>query len=234
MARLISSHIAPRATIKDQVAKFVRDAILEGRIQPGQKVNESRIARDLNVSRSPIREALHQLEEQGLIENVERRGMYVVLLSKDDVVKMVSLRVVLEAEALKLARARLTSQIEEKLARLAERIERAAPRSPYEASRLDLEFHRAIWQLAGNEYLERALNRLVAPLFAHFIVTLMREQKDTEVVIGSHQPLFDFVRGVSSVSAENAIVEHLGYWKDAIICSSLAMQERARGKCKDA
>jgi DNA-binding GntR family transcriptional regulator len=151
--------------------------------------------------------------------------MVAVSLTEEDVSKINSLRVILEAEALRLTKARLTSQAEEKLAKLVERIERSGPGSPYELARLDFEFHRAIWSLTGNEYLEKTLCTLAAPLFAHSGVAFARQSKDAKTDLESHRPLFDFVRGISSgLSAEEAMVKHLEYWKDPTRYSSLAIR----------
>jgi DNA-binding GntR family transcriptional regulator len=224
MKRRISSPIKRQETIKDQIVTLVTKAILDGSIQPGEKINESRIARELRVSRSPVREALHQLEEQGLIESIDHGGMVAVSLTEEDVAKINSLRVILEAEALRLARARLTAQSEEKLAKLVERIERSGPGSPYELARLDFEFHRTIWSFTGNEYLEKTLCMLAAPLFAHSGVAFARQSGDAKRDLESHRPLFDYVRGTSSEpSAEQAMVKHLEYWKEPTKYSSLAI-----------
>ena len=89
--------------MKDRTVQILADAILTGKIKPGERLNESQLARDLNVSRAPVREALQQLQEQSLIVNIPRRGMYAVSLDDDDIQKINSLRIVLEAEAIRLA-----------------------------------------------------------------------------------------------------------------------------------
>ncbi len=225
MGNTIFSPIIPQQNIKSQIVGLLAQAVLEGKIQPGQKINESRIARELRVSRSPLREALHQLQEQGLIENVERRGMFVVALTEESIEKINSVRVILEAEALALARAQHTPQSLEKLAQLVELIEHAHSSSPYEMTRLDLEFHRTIWRCAGNEYLEKVLNMLTAPLFANSAITLMRDGKMARGVLDSHRPLLEFVQGKSTESAEEAMIKHLTIrWKDPLKYSSIILR----------
>ena len=106
--------IKNNGTLKDRTVEVLVDAILSGKIRPGERLNESQLARDLRVSRAPVREALQQLQEQSLIVNIPRRGMFVVSLDEEDIQKINSLRIVLEAEALRLVRRHLTPQREKK------------------------------------------------------------------------------------------------------------------------
>ena len=88
-----------------------RRGILSGKYRPGDRLNESQIARELNISRIPVREALSQLQEQGLVQNRERRGMFVTNITPAEVLQISSLRLILETEALRLARTRMTPEI---------------------------------------------------------------------------------------------------------------------------
>src|SRR3982751_1496960 len=83
-------------TLKERIVQVLRDAILAGKLKPGERLNESRLARELSMSRVPVREALQRLEEQGLVVNIQRKGMFVVSLTEAEVQKINSLRLVLE------------------------------------------------------------------------------------------------------------------------------------------
>ena len=72
-------------TLRDHTVGLITEAIFSGKIRPGERLNESQLARDLRVSRAPVREALQQLQEQSLIVNVPRRGMFVVNLDQRDI-----------------------------------------------------------------------------------------------------------------------------------------------------
>ena len=84
LSQVSSSNAAP-GTLKTHVYNALRSAIITGRYKPGMRLNESQLARDFNISRIPIREALMQLQEHGLVMNHERRGMFVTVLSPEDV-----------------------------------------------------------------------------------------------------------------------------------------------------
>lgn len=195
-------------TLKENIVEIISDAIFTGRIKPGERVNESQLARELRVSRAPIREALQQLQEQGVIINHPRRGMFVVHLEDEDFQKINSVRLILEAEALRLARANFTSAALTKLTQILERMERSENAGPSVRVKFDAEFHKTIWSLTGNEFMERTLASLTAPLFAYGVIRAMKADK-VRHVIHSHRPLLEFLMGNSKESAERVLADHL-------------------------
>ena len=198
----------PSATIKTVLVARLRDAILSGVFKPGERLNESKLSREFNVSRIPIREALALLQEQGLVMNHPRRGMFVNSLTDEDVQKINSLRIILEAEALKLARARLTRQTEAHLSAIVERMESWGKGSQMDAASLDLEFHRALWHASGNSYLERTLDSLVPIVFAHQAIGFA-SQEMVRWRLNHHRFLLEVIQGSSKQSPEEAIMMHL-------------------------
>lgn len=195
-------------TLKAHVFQLIRQAILSGKFKPGARLNESQLARDFNISRIPIREALLQLREQGLVMNHERRGMFVTELSEEDVQRINSLRVVLEAEALKLAQTRMTKPIAAKLTSLVERMEASQSATEIDSANLDLEFHRTIWQTSGNSYLVGTLESLSTVLFAH--TALRSTAKEGQPWrLNHHRELLDVALGRSDASPEGAVIRHL-------------------------
>ena len=209
-------------TLKDNIVQLLTEAILTNKIKPGDRLNESQIGRDLNVSRAPIREALQQLQEQGMVLNNPRRGMFVVSLDNEDVQKINSLRVILEAEALRLARAAHDMAGLKRLGQILDRMDRMEPGPASQHTQIDLEFHRTIWSMSRNEYLVKILTSLTSPLFAHALLTKTRAEK-TRMVLDSHRPLFDFVRGASNEAAEQVILAHVRLrWKGPDRFSSFA------------
>lgn len=195
-------------TLKESIVEKLSESILSGKFNMGQRLNESQLSRELRVSRAPIREALQQLHQIGLAVNLPRRGMFVVSLDDEDVQKINSLRLVLESEGLRLCRTKLTPQGERKLTQLVERMERMEPTSAFQASSIDLEFHRLMWSMTGNEYLERTLTSLTAPLFAYAVLRKPRAEK-MRMVLDSHRPLLEYVVGRSTRTAADVMLAHL-------------------------
>ena len=97
-------------TIVNYVHDWLRDKILSGDYPPGTRLNESLIAREHNISRIPVREALVRLRESGLVMKHDRRGMFVIELTPEDIQRINSVRIILEAEALRLCCANINKK----------------------------------------------------------------------------------------------------------------------------
>jgi DNA-binding GntR family transcriptional regulator len=202
------SSFAQGSTLKTHLVRSLRDAIVAGKYKPGARLNESQISREYSVSRIPVREALMQLQEQGLVMNLPHRGMFVSMLTEEDSQKISSLRILLESEAIKLCRMHLTAQCERRLSDLVERMEAWETGPEMEAAALDLEFHSSIWENAGNSYLEKILRDLVTAQFTHQTLEHAR-QKDVRWPLAHHRQLLDVVTGRSGITPEAAMIAHL-------------------------
>ena len=198
---------AAPSTLRAHVVKVLSAGILSGKYRPGDRLNESQIARELNISRIPVREALSQLREQGLVQNRERRGMFVTNIGQEEVQQISSLRFILETEALRLAQKHMTPAILATLDRLVHQMDNWDS-TLLEAAALDLEFHRTLWKAAGNPYLERMLNGLMVPLFAH--KTLEHVTRDVRRWrLCHHRILLDAVAGRSNDDPEAVLLTHM-------------------------
>jgi DNA-binding GntR family transcriptional regulator len=211
----------PTATLKSLVVDRLRDEIVSGKYKPGERLNESKLAREFKVSRIPVREALTKLHEQGLVMNHPRRGMFVNTLSEEDTQKINSVRIVLEAEALKLCRAKLTKERESHLDKLVVRMEQWERGSELDAAALDLEFHQAFWIYTDNNYLERILSSLVPVLLAHQALDSISHEL-IRWKLNHHRALLEVIQGKSKQTPEEAILVHLQVYKNPESFSSLA------------
>ena len=209
-------------TIVEFVHNLLREEIINGRYPPGTRLNESKIARDHDISRIPVREALVRLRVQGLVMKRDRRGMFVVELTSEEIRRINSVRIILEAEALRLCRRKLNKRQAAKLTRLVEKMENWTGGSQMDAASIDFEFHQTLWSAAGNPYLSDTLESLTTPLFAHTAL----QHESTEVTrwrLYHHRALLDYVLANSAVSPEEAVIGHLNaYYNEPEKYSSLA------------
>jgi DNA-binding GntR family transcriptional regulator len=197
---------AAPTTLRSFIQKTVRVQILDGTYKPGDRLNESRLAREFNTSRIPVREALSQLQEQGLVMSLERRGMFVIKLSETEVQQINSMRIILEAEAMKLARANLTPAILAELEDLLQKMD-AWDGPLADAAALDRHFHAVIWRAAGNPYLERTLDALTTSLVAHKTLEHVT-QEVRRWRLSHHRDLLDYVAG-NGADPQHALLTHL-------------------------
>lgn len=198
----------PSSVLKAYLVEKLRNAIVSRKFEPGDRLNETSLAAQYNVSRVAIREALMQLQLQGLVMNHPRRGMFVNSLSEIDVQKINSLRIPLEAEALRMCQRNVTKQIVKHLGSLVSQMEKWDPASQLECAELDLQFHRAVWGYSGNSYLARSLNSFVPILFAHRALDGISDEQ-LRWNLRHHRSLLNVIEGKSQISPEDAILAHL-------------------------
>ena len=154
---------------KDQVTKALRDAIVSGRMQPGDAIVESRVARQLGVGQPLVREALLDLEHSGFVQRVPYRGTSVTKLGPEEIDQIQRMRVELEALAVEWARSRVTAaDLTELRGLVAQMATSARDGDLARFNDCDLALHRKIWELSGNKYLADALERAVVPLLTFF------------------------------------------------------------------
>jgi DNA-binding GntR family transcriptional regulator len=132
------------------------EAILLGTLPPGERLVEAEIARQMGISRGPLREAIRQLEQDGLVEYRPRRGAVVVALTRERVLDAYSTRVELEGFAARLAAQRMAAPDAVRLEGLCTTMQQFAEDGDAAGLlKADVEFHRAICEIAGNRVLLR-------------------------------------------------------------------------------
>lgn len=151
----------PQASLRDQVVQAIRDAIIQGNFSPGQKIPEHDLAEQLGVSRTPIREAIRILEQQGLVETRPKNGTYIAGLDREQVKHGLLVRAALEELAVREALERLGPEgwdrLCDELAGLLRGMREAGKRGDaIEATELDVEWHTLLIEAAANPYLSRA------------------------------------------------------------------------------
>jgi DNA-binding GntR family transcriptional regulator len=144
-----------RTTTPEGVYRVLRAAILGGRVPPGGQLREAHIAADLGISRSPLREALTRLEEEGLVVRIPFRGAFVAQVSAQDVAEIASIRLRVEPYAGELSMQVLRGHERAALMRTIEDLGRATEQYDIPAS-IDahLRFHRLFYDLSGNSILQ--------------------------------------------------------------------------------
>lgn len=158
-------------TKRIEVARLLEDAILTGRLTPGTRLRELKLAAEFGVSQASIREALQHLESLGLVVKYPNRGSFVINLNADDVAHIYQVRRVLEPLACALAAMHLRQETLDHLEKCIQAMEAAADRRDYRSYlNADREFHRIIWESQPNPWLLRALKNLCLPLFANDLI----------------------------------------------------------------
>jgi DNA-binding GntR family transcriptional regulator len=191
----------------------LREQIISGHYPAGARLNESQIARELEISRIPVREALVRLREHGLVMKHDRRGMFVTELSTEEMQRINSVRIILEAEVLRLCQANMTKKQATKLKSLVDKMDQWDSGSGLDAAEIDIEFHRTLWAAAGNPRLSDTLDSLSTVLFAHAAI----QHVSSETIkwrLNHHRALLDVALNESTMSPEEAVTSHLEVYYD--------------------
>jgi DNA-binding GntR family transcriptional regulator len=146
--------IADTETIRQKVHQHVREQILNGEIGPDERLIETKIAKEIGTSRTPVREALHSLEQEGLIESIPRIGYRVKMTSDQEAIEIWEIRSAIETLAAKWACEKAQARLVKELSRNITLAEEAT--SSQRADKfvdLDAQFHEVIARLSGGKRL---------------------------------------------------------------------------------
>jgi DNA-binding GntR family transcriptional regulator len=194
-----------RRSLRHELADRLFAAIVSGELQPGERLGEIRLARQLGVGQSTLREALQELEYRGLLIKKDNRGTFVTNLTVELVEEIYTVRLELEPLAAALATRHITAESLVLLRGLVEKMRKSpAPGQLSSFINCDMEFHRAIWRYSGNSALQRALEMICPPLFAFYLVHPgFAEQLGSDLESDAHEHI-NLIEALESGNAENA------------------------------
>jgi DNA-binding GntR family transcriptional regulator len=209
--RVVLAPLEDTSTFKDRAYASLKDVIVSLNIyeQPGEvRLDERRLAQDLGISRTPVREAMAQLEREGFVRSVPRRGVYVVRKTKAEVLEMITAWAALESMA-----ARLITQIasDEEIASLRKMFATFENGKLHakldEYSEINIEFHQAIIRMSRN----RVLTDLAANLFTHMRMIRRKtigEQDRADRSIRDHLNIIQAIEARDTDRAEVLVRDH--------------------------
>lgn len=183
------------------------DEIRAGILLPGARLTETEIAERMQISRTPVREAIRQLEADGLVSHMPRAGAVVRKLDYSEIMELYEMRVVLEGTAARLA-ARSASDVEiDELAAVNAEMA-AAKDDPAESFVLNQQFHRTLIDAARNRFLLRSVNAVHTTLLILGPSTL-RWPERVEEAVTEHQAIVDALRARDGEAAEAGMRKHM-------------------------
>ena len=188
------------------------EEVLEGDLRPGEILVESALGKRFGVSRTPIREALRMLEQDGVLERVNR-GIRVRQTSSEEVLEIYGVRAILEAAAARDAASRRTDYDLASLDRIFASMGAARTATPLEMATINRSFHRAIWQAAGNRTLADLLERLAVHLRRYPATTYLRSGR-WEEALEEHRVLLEAIREKNPDAAAEVAEKHMRAARD--------------------
>ncbi|NVM92415.1 DNA-binding GntR family transcriptional regulator [Variovorax sp. SG517] len=187
----------------------LQQAILSGRIAPGERIVEAELARQMGVSRAPVREAARRLESLGLLISRPRHGFAVRTVSPKQVNDLYEVRIQLELLGASLACTHATdAELAQLDARVDDMVERAETLSSPERVALDLDFHFAISALSGNHYLHRLFDNMQTEV-RMFLALSEDSYGDLKALAETHRPIAKAMMARDVGAVEHALRYHL-------------------------
>jgi DNA-binding GntR family transcriptional regulator len=173
-------------TLRNSATETIRRAIIEGILLPGEQVNQAQIAEKLGISRGPIREALSQLDKEGLIRNVPYKGTFVTEVTPTYIEELYSIRRVLEGFAVRCLIERANPQDLEELRTIVAEMQEAANATDAAClSELDLRFHHLICRSAHHDLLMQMWESIEIGV-RRFLILRHRIYEDPHDIVGTH------------------------------------------------
>lgn len=161
------SGVLERRTLREQLVDSLRAEIASGELGAGSALVENALSERFRVSRGTVREALRELHEQGLVVQQPRTGTFVRQLSPADVIEIYDVRAALEGRAaVAIARLPRWAECADELERHVDAMHRARTRPFLDRIRLDLDFHRLLCRLSGNDTLAQTWEYLVTQMLS--------------------------------------------------------------------
>jgi DNA-binding GntR family transcriptional regulator len=197
------------ASLRDQAARLIKNAILKGEIPPGTVVSNEQLSSWLGISRTPIREALLELQKGGMVIIHRGKGTEVTQLSRKDVIEIFETREALETKSCELMIERTDARALKPLEEILERqTEDASPGKQLRFLENDHEFHLHIARCACNGRLHDAIEALRDQSMLLGTYALRKENRMNEV-IGEHRAIVDALRLRDPQAVRDAVAVHL-------------------------
>jgi len=216
-------------SLRELALEHLRNSIIDGSLKMGQVLSERGISEELGVSKSPVREALAQLRDEGLVSIEPQKGARVFTLSDAEVAQICDFRQAIETAAFELALKRSPEQLAEDMARVVGEMKRAREAgNERRYLQLDTEFHHLIFKHAGNDYLTASYTRYVGKIAA-LRTHLSKLPQHTELSYDEHIGLSKAVKKGDMGVIRKLLSQHIDRTRQAYQNAAIVLEGSAVG-----
>ncbi|MCG8542225.1 MAG: GntR family transcriptional regulator [Clostridia bacterium] len=216
-SKLSKLEISNYKPLREIVFEHLRNSILNGKLEPGERLMELQLAEQLGVSRTPVREAIRKLELEGLVEMIPRKGAYVADMSIKDILDVLEVRMFLEGLATYLAAERMSDEEIDALKEVLKKFEDGMMTMEKEDMiELDNKFHDMIIKGARNNKLLQIVQGLHEQ-FQRFRVIYFNEYDEHEDLVKYHRAIVNAIAHRDSKEAQQYAQTHVEMIEESII-----------------
>ena len=202
--------------LRDVVFNTLREAILRGDLVPGERLMELQLASKLGVSRTPIREAIRMLEQEGLAITIPRKGAIVAGMTEKDMQDVLEIREALEELSVQVACDKITAEEIAKLHRNMKNFEQSLKSGDLkQMAQADVEFHDVIYQATDNPKLINMLNNLREQMYRYRVEYLKNPQNHEQLLL-EHEAIYKGIVKKDKHAVTNMIRKHISNQVDVV------------------
>jgi DNA-binding GntR family transcriptional regulator len=195
--------------LRDVVFNTLREAILKGDLKPGERLMELQLASKLGVSRTPIREAIRMLEQEGLAVTMPRKGAEVAKMTLKDMEDVLEIREALDELAVRIACEKITEEQMTRLIEIKDLFEESTRSGEVKKiAEADVCFHDVIYEATDNPKLVTLLNNLREQVY-RYRVEYIKNPKNYPTLIEEHEAIVEGLRNRDKDAATRAMHEHV-------------------------
>lgn len=216
----MKKNVEKHLTLREKILETIRDAIIAGALKPGEKVAEPELAERFGISRTPIREAFRQLESEGYLTVIPRKGAVVVSFSEKDVEEFYAIKSILEGYAARRACENLTPRELEKLQTINGKLLHLAGDGDFKNFfKVHNDFHELFIRAADNEKLYDLIMNLVGK-FQRLRTASLSLPGRMHISVEEHQKIIEAFRSKDAELAENLVRKNAEYGGKVLMQSS--------------
>ena len=195
--------------LRELVFTTLRQAILKGEIQPGERLMEIQLAEKMGVSRTPIREAIRKLANEGLVTMIPRKGAIVAGISEKMLMDVLQVRMTLEKMAYECAFKYITDEQIEELKETEKKFEESVKKNDLvQIAEMDEKFHYTIYNAAQNDKLKEILTNLRENMY-RYRMEYAKNKDSRDQLIKEHNEMIDTLVKRDSVEGLKIVEEHI-------------------------
>ena len=204
--------------LRDVVFNTLRDAILTGKLVPGERLMENQLAEKLGVSRTPVREALRMLELENLVELVPRKGAQVLDMSEKDIINILEVRSALEGLATSVACKKMTKEDLQQLKNMEVDFEKAVADNDVEHFvDIDEDFHDLIFSATENDKLINIFRNLRIQLYRYRMAQAKNNETSMSTIVAHHRSIIRAIENHDAEEGASIAQGHIKYQTESIL-----------------
>ena len=211
-------------SLSDKVAEYLKREIFLENYQGGDHILEAKVAKELDVSRAPVREAIKELEKEGLIETIPRKGSFVASFNEEDIREVFEIRIILESRMMEiiidndLLKEEDFNHLENLIEEMLVIVEKKIPEDEkvVELNEKDIAFHKYLWEKTNRKFTQRILKMIHNQLKLAMIIDA-RKEDSLEESAREHYSILKNLKNKDLSGLQQSLIDHIVSYNEKLM-----------------